>query len=544
MSEDHNTSASELADTIQRQQQRIAQLESELADLQARHSLLEHAADIADLGHGLWDEDLDRETYVSDVQARIHGMGHQEYLDKVTSFDTYVETIIVPEDQQAYRRYEESYDLDLSGKTSSHDFRIRLPDGGSKYLRQTSRFLTDSGDPPRRSVVAVQDISQIKQAEEGLKESQDQVAQSQELLRITTRVAGLGHAVWNYAKAQYVQVSEEWANIFGYSAQEYLANFIDLKSDIELIHPSDRDRYLEYYNSEDEAVIEYRILNRNGDVRHVEQHYHYDEEASPETGVVTLQDITDRKMAEMNIIQSSKLATLGEMSTSLAHELNQPLNAISLAVENVNLQVELGNVELPPAVTQKMDRIKEQIRRAADIIDHMRMFGREANDDSYRFDSRDSVEGCMKIYGEQLRLSQIDVDVSVSNRPLMVEGHPIRLEQVLINLISNALHSMTSLPSKYSHRLVIEASENEEQQAVIRFCDTGGGIPEKVLNHIFEPFFTTKPLHEGTGLGLSVSYGIIREMKGELVAENTERGACFTIRLPLAQRRRSGQTAS
>ena len=196
MSEDHTTSAKELADTIQRQQQRIAQLESELAELQARHSLLEHAADIADLGHGLWDEDLDRETYVSDVLARIHGMGYQEYLDKVTSFDTYVETIIVPEDQQAYRRYEESYDLDLSGKTSSHDFRIRLPDGGSKYLRQTSRFLTDSSDPPRRSVVAVQDVSQIKQVEEGLKESQDQVAQSQELLRITTRVAGLGHAVW------------------------------------------------------------------------------------------------------------------------------------------------------------------------------------------------------------------------------------------------------------------------------------------------------------------------------------------------------------
>ena len=361
MSEDHTTSAKELADTIQRQQQRIAQLESELADLQTRHSLLEHAADIADLGHGLWDEDLDRETYVSDVLARIHGMSHQEYLDKVTCFDTYVENIIVPEDQQAYQRYEESYDLDLSGKTSSHDFRIRLPDGGSKYLRQTSRFLTDSSDPPRRSVVAVQDVSQIKQVEEGLKESQDQAAQSQGLLRITTRVAGLGHAVWNYATAQYVYVSEEWADIFGYSAQEYLANFIDLESDIELIHPSDRDRYLEYYNSEGEAVIEYRILNRNGDVRHVEQHYHYDEESSPETGVVTLQDITERKMAEMNIIQSSKLATLGEMSTSLAHELNQPLNAIRLAVENMALQVELGNIELPPTIPEKMDRIKAQV---------------------------------------------------------------------------------------------------------------------------------------------------------------------------------------
>ena len=150
----------------------------------------------------------------------------------------------------------------------------------------------------------------------------------------------------------------------------------------------------------------------------------------------------------------------------------------------------------------------------------------------------------MKIYGEQLRLSQIEVVMSVSKRPLMVEGHPIRLEQVIINLVSNAMHSMKSLPTKDEHQLLIETSENEAQQAVIRLCDTGGGIPEEVLDRIFEPFFTTKSLHEGTGLGLSVSYGIIREMRGELVAENTEQGACFTIRLPLAQGRQSRQSTA
>jgi len=356
---------------------------------------------------------------------------------------------------------------------------------------------------------------------------------------MTAKIARLGHAVWDYEKEQYQYISEEWADIFGYSADEFLAQFADLESDLALVHPADRDRYLAYYhNEEDEPVIEYRILRRDGEVRHVEQHYHYDEKNNPSTSLVTLQDITERKMAEMNLIHSSKLITLGEMSTSLAHELNQPLNAISLAAENVMLQGELGHADLPAVVQEKIQRIKEQVKRAASIIDHMRMFGREASEGNSRFDCRDSISGCMKIYGEQLRLSQIDIQLAVSSETLIIEGHPIRLEQVLINLMSNALHAMKSHTSSDDHYLRIGAKKNERGQAVIQVSDTGGGIPEDVLNRIFEPFFTTKPMNEGTGLGLSVSFGIIRQMKGELVAENTTRGTCFTITIPLAQRRK------
>lgn len=524
-----------LTDTVEQQQAQIAQLQDELADLQAKQTLLEHAADIADLGYGVWDENLNRETMVSDVMARIHGMTHSEYLEAVTSFEAYVETIIVPEDRNQYRAYEESFELDLSGRTSSLDFRIRLPNGDIKYVRQTSRFLPDSGDPPRRSVVALQDVTEMKRVEVGLR-------RSEELRRITARVASLGHAIWDYEEAKYLYVSEEWADIFGYGAEEFLEKFTELSADIELVHPVDRDRYLEYYHSEEGAVIEYRILRRDGEVRHVEQHYHYDEENSPSTGVVTLQDITERKMAEMNMIHSSKLATLGEMSTSLAHELNQPLNAISLAAENVTLQAELGHTDLPTSVLEKIKRIKEQVGRAASIIDHMRLFGREANEDNLRFDAREAIEGCMKIYSEQLRLSQIDVQLSVGSGPLMIEGHPIRLEQVLVNLISNSLHAMKAHKIANSHCLRITASANQEQhRATICLSDTGGGIPEEMLSRVFEPFFTTKPMSEGTGLGLSVSYGIIGEMNGELHVENRDGGACFTITLPLAQRRKAAQ---
>lgn len=520
-------------------QERIAQLETELADLRENQSLIEHAVDIADLGYGLWDDHLARETVASEVMARIHGMSLDEYLNTVTSLEVYVNTLIIPEDRAKYLDYENSIDINQGDRTRSLDFRIRTPQGNIKYLRQTSRFLAESGTPPTQSVVAMQDITEIKQMEEVLQESRARAAASEEFRSITAKIARLGHAVWDYEKEQYRYVSEEWADIFGYSAEEFLTQFLDFESDMALVHPADRDRYLTYYHNEnDESIIEYRILRRDGEVRHVEQHYHYDEAQDPSTSLVTLQDVTARKMAEINLIHSSKLVTLGEMSTSLAHELNQPLNAISLAAENVMLQGELGHTDLPAVVLEKIQRIKEQVKRAASIIDHMRMFGREASEGNSRFDCRDSISGCMKIYGEQLRLSQIDIQLAVSSEPLIIEGHPIRLEQVLINLMSNALHAMKSQESTDGHYLRIGAEKNELGQAVIQVSDTGGGIPEDVLNRIFEPFFTTKPMNEGTGLGLSVSFGIIGEMKGELVAENTARGTCFTITIPLAQRRK------
>lgn len=522
------------------QAQRIAQLESELADLQEKYTLLEHAADIVDLGHGVWDDSVARETFVSDVMARIHGMSLADYMNTVTNLEVYVNTLVVPEDRTKYLDYENSVASKPSDRTRSLDFRIQTPQGNTKYLRQTSRFLTESGDPPTQSVVAMQDISEIKRIEAVLKESQAQAAKSEEFRDITAKIARLGHAVWDYETEQYQYVSEEWAAIFGYSAEEFLTRFTDFESDMELVHPADRDRYLAYYEAEEAPIIEYRILRRDGDVRHVEQHYHYDEH-TPSTSLVTLQDITDRKMAEMNLIHSSKLVTLGEMSTSLAHELNQPLNAISLAAENITLQGESGQADLPPKVLEKLKRIKEQVQRAASIIDHMRMFGREASEGNSRFDCRESIHGCMKIFGEQLRLSQVDIQMSVSDEPMIIEGHPIRLEQVLINLMSNALHAMKARSDVDDHSLCICADKSEDGQAIITVSDSGGGIPDDVLGRIFEPFFTTKPMNEGTGLGLSVSFGIIGEMKGELRAENRDRGAFFTISIPLAQRPKSAQ---
>ncbi len=134
---------------------------------------------------------------------------------------------------------------------------------------------------------------------------------------------------------------------------------------------------------------------------------------------------------------------------------------------------------------------------------------------------------------EQLRLKEIEVETVFSERSGRVRGHVVQLEQVVLNLISNARDAIDGkdLVNGGRHRIsLIVENSNETLRLIVR--DTGGGVPEKALTHIFELFYTTKEIGKGTGLGLSVSYGIITDMGGTLEAVNTQDGAQFTITLP------------
>ncbi|MCH9013658.1 MAG: PAS domain S-box protein [Proteobacteria bacterium] len=257
-------------------------------------------------------------------------------------------------------------------------------------------------------------------------------------------------------------------------------------------------------------------------------------------GVVGIgQDITELKRAEAQVIQAAKMATLGEMATGVAHELNQPLNVIRMAAESSAERIEDGEID-GEWLRGKLERISAQTARAAAIIDHMRIFGRKADETPVEFHPRDAVEGALGLIGEQLRLLDIEVETVFSEPCQKVVGHAVQLEQVVLNLLANARDAMGAKgrdrgePRKIS--LIVEALDsNNTLRLIVR--DTGGGIPEDCLSHIFEPFFTTKEVGKGTGLGLSVSYGIITDMGGTLEAVNTQDGAQFTIKLPVVERR-------
>jgi PAS domain S-box-containing protein len=242
-----------------------------------------------------------------------------------------------------------------------------------------------------------------------------------------------------------------------------------------------------------------------------------------------IRNISERKEAAANLIQSSKLATLGEMATSVAHELNQPLNIIRMAAGNSRRKMSEGIADAE-YLNDKLLRIEEQTARAATIIDHMRMFGRQATELPESIDPRVMVVNALDLVSEQLRLAGIEVMTLLAEDCAYVLGHAIQMEQVILNLLTNARDALDE--SEDRAKITLRVFEGDKV-VHITVQDTGGGIPSDVLHRIFEPFYTTKEMGKGTGLGLSVSYGIVRDMKGTIIAENIDDGARFTITLPM-----------
>lgn len=240
-------------------------------------------------------------------------------------------------------------------------------------------------------------------------------------------------------------------------------------------------------------------------------------------------DLTAQKQTNAQLIQASKLATLGEMSTGMAHELNQPLNVISLATSNLRFAIKKGKLT-PDNTLSKLERIDGAVHRAASIIDHMRSYGRLSGETLTEINVGEIVGGSCNLLAEQLKLVNINLINRVPSSGLSVRGNAIQLEQVLINLINNGKDAI--LGTGDAGNIVVESEINDDR-VLIRVTDSGGGIPDHVMPHIFEPFFTTKPVGKGTGLGGSISYGIVREMHGDIWAENSDGGAQITISLPL-----------
>ncbi len=235
------------------------------------------------------------------------------------------------------------------------------------------------------------------------------------------------------------------------------------------------------------------------------------------------------KEAQSQAIQASKLATLGEMATSVAHELNQPLNVIRLAAEN--LARKLRDVETVDVehTRQKIERIIAQTERAAAIIDHMRMFGRKSDSEYQLIDPKDILYATMDLVGQQLKLSEIDVRHNCDSAGVLVLGDVVILEQVFLNLINNARDAL----HKCEQKIIWISTVTVGKTVQVSVADNAGGVPKELLSRVFEPFFTTKQMGDGTGLGLSISYGIVADLGGELSVENTSVGACFTVTLPI-----------
>jgi C4-dicarboxylate-specific signal transduction histidine kinase len=231
------------------------------------------------------------------------------------------------------------------------------------------------------------------------------------------------------------------------------------------------------------------------------------------------------------LVQAGKLATLGELTTGVAHELNNPLNNIGLFVGNAIDLIELGLADTEPErILQELRSAMQQVRKATEIISHLRTFGRAASVSYEPVSITNVLQNALSLMHEQLRLRQIEVRLQLLPEDVVVVGNAIQLEQVFINLLTNARDALSDAPKK----IIAIACKKGEQVVTISVSDTGPGIPAGLEKRIFDPFFTTKEVGTGTGLGLSITYGIIRDHQGTITLKNSPgRGASFLIQLPL-----------
>ena len=246
-------------------------------------------------------------------------------------------------------------------------------------------------------------------------------------------------------------------------------------------------------------------------------------------------DNTEVRRSQQQLTQSAKMATLGEMATGLAHEINQPLNVMRMAIVNVLKRLGNGDVQVD-YLTDKLNRIDAQVQRAAKVVDHMRVFGRRSEIEQQLFNPASAIEGTLSLLAEGMRGKGVDLRISETAFVVQVRGYVDQLEQVLINLMVNARDALLSKREKDStfKPWISMYAERDERKVRLWVEDNGGGIDPRLLERIFEPFFTTKPIGVGTGLGLSVSYGIIDNMGGHLSVRNSAEGARFCIELPIA----------
>ncbi len=295
-------------------------------------------------------------------------------------------------------------------------------------------------------------------------------------------------------------------------------------------------------SGENAAEVNLQIARPPDQTRHL--HFSLSRQVLPDTGecvIMVGHDETRRYRAEQAIALSGKLVTLGEITTGIAHELSQPLNVIRMAAQNALAENETENApDAPPPMsdrefrsfaTSKLSRIIAQVDRAAVIISRMRIFSRSTREGPQSFDLRDACLGAVALVAQPYRAAGIEVKQSLGDRPLLFVGHQPLIEQVLVSLLSNARDALATKPR--GDRVVeISAGCRAPGRLWIRVHDSGPGVPEANRERIFEPFFTTKPEGHGTGLGLAVAFGIVRDAGGSLTLLQEGQGASFEVELP------------
>jgi C4-dicarboxylate-specific signal transduction histidine kinase len=299
------------------------------------------------------------------------------------------------------------------------------------------------------------------------------------------------------------------------------------------------------------AEVDVQLVKPDDQVRRLR--FSLSRQTLPDSGEIIIivgHDETLRHQAERAIAVSAKLVTLGEITTGIAHELSQPLNVIRMAAQNAQVEAVpepqpastdgddpeppmpvMSDREFRSFAVGKLNRIIAQVDRAAAIISRMRIFSRSTREGPQSFDLRDACRAAGARVAQSYRAAEIVLEEKLGEEPLAVAGHAPLIEQVLVSILANARDAVAESPDKRKV-VAVSAGRSAGGRVWVRVADNGPGVPAAIRDRIFEPFFTTKPEGQGAGLGLAVSYGIVRDAGGTLTLKPGQPGATFEIDLP------------
>lgn len=371
-----------------------------------------------------------------------------------------------------------------------------------------------------------------------LKESEARLNEAQQIAHIGSYERDIitGDGYW----------SDEYYRLFGYEPGEIKCSYEIFKSHI---HPDERDRVIaeiqRAFTNKEDYELQFRYIRKNRDIRfgYAIGRVRQNRQGNPAIISGILQDITDRVLMEKELqekqtqlVHAGRLASLGEMATGVAHELNQPLSIIRLYAEGMKFA--LKKADQPQSRYEKnLQGIIENVDRAADIIEHMRRFARITIGDYENISLSEPVGNALTFFKEQFRNHEIALETDYADDLPKVFANSQRFEQIAVNFLSNARYAVDEQgkksPRDYQKKISLRLFFDRVREAVVfEVQDNGIGMTPEEKVHCLDPFFTTKEVGEGTGLGLSIVHGIVREFKGSLEIES-EKGAGTIIRVVL-----------